>query len=194
MKKVENGYCENYYLTKDGRLYNSITKEYKRADKQNKFTLKTLGGERKKISLKVLYAKVYNKPYCEDNINDLEHEEWKEVDNTNGLYFVSNKGRIKSYKGYKAIIMTPYKTIGGYDRVDIIQDGMRVSKLIHRLVAFSFLPIRNNIDIELHHKDFDKTNNCSDNLEWLTKLEHLKKHRKGETECQTITATQTKEV
>lgn len=75
MKKIENGYCENYYLTEDGRLYNSITKEYKRADKQNKFTLKTLGGERKKISLKVLYAKVYNKPYCEDNISDLEHEE-----------------------------------------------------------------------------------------------------------------------
>lgn len=87
------------------------------------------------------------------------------MDNTNGLYFVSNKGRIKSYKGYKAIVMTPYKTKGGYDRVDIIQDGMRVSKLIHRLVAFSFLPIRNNIDMELHHKDFDKTNNCSDNLE-----------------------------
>ena len=194
MKKVENGYSDYYYLTEDGKLYNSITKEYKEANKDNKLTLKTIKGSRKKIALKVLYQMVYNKPYCEDNICDLENEVWKEVDNTNGLYFVSNKGRIKSYKGYKAIIMTPYKTKGGYARVDIVQDGIRVSKLIHRLVAFAFLPFRQSIDMELHHIDNNKENNCSDNLEWLTKVEHLKKHRKGEEECQTLTVTQTKEV
>lgn len=177
MKKIENGYCEYYYLTEDGKIYNSQTKEYKYPDKQRRFALKTLSGTRKKVALKVLYYMVYNKPYCIDEISDLKGEEWKEIDNTNGLYYVSNMGRIKSYNGYKAIVMKANKTKYGYYRLDIVQDGERVSKFVHRLVAIAFLPNPSSIDMELHHKDFNKENNCSDNLEWLTISEHKKKHK-----------------
>lgn len=177
MQKVNNGYCEYYYLTEDGRLYNEVTKEYKEADKENRFTLKTLDGVRKKVSLKVLYYKVYGKTYCKDDIRLIEGEKWKEIENTNGMYFVSNMGRIKSYKGYNAIIMKPTRTKDGYYRLDITQDGERVSKFVHRLVAFSFLPIPSKMDMQLHHKDYDKSNNKSDNLEWLTIAEHRKKHK-----------------
>lgn len=127
MKKIENGYSNNYYLTEDGRLYNEETKEYKSHDKRYRLPIKTKDGVSKKVSLKTLYNLVYNKPYCKDNIADLEGEEWKEIDNTNGLYFVSNQGRIKSYNGYDAILLKPYKTSNGYNRVDIVQDGIRVS-------------------------------------------------------------------
>ena len=177
MRKIENGYCEYYYLTEDGKLYNAQTNEYKDADNNNRFSIKTISGDRKKISLKVLYSKVYNKPYCKDDISDLKGEEWREIDNTKGIYYVSNKGRIKSYNGYKAIVMKQNKTKNGYYRLDIVQDGERVSKLVHRLVGASFLPIPDNIDMELHHKDFNKENNSYDNLEWLTMAEHKKKHR-----------------
>ena len=176
MKRIENNFCDYYYLTEDGTLFNSMNSRYKKADKQHKFILNTLDGDKKRITLKSLYLLVYNRPYCEDDIIDLENEVWKVIDNTNGLYYVSNMGRIKSYKGYKAIIMKPYKTKNGYDRVDIIQDGIRVSKLVHRLVAFAFLPIRSNVDMELHHKDFNKENNTLYNLVWLPKEEHIKKH------------------
>lgn len=177
MKKVSNGYCECYYLTEDGRLYNEETKQYKEADRENRFSLKMEDGKRKKIALKVLYSMVYNKPYCKDNIKPLEGEEWKEIDNTNGMYYVSNMGRIKSYKGYEAILLKPNVTKNGYYRLDIVQGGERVSKLVHRIVASKFLPMPSNIDMELHHKDCDKTNNKSDNLEWLSIVEHRKKHK-----------------
>ena len=177
MKQINNGYCECYYLTEDGRLYNTQTKEYKSADKDNRIVLKTEDGVRRKISLKVLYYMVYEKPYCKDDISLIDGEKWKEIENTKGMYFVSNMGRIKSYKGYKAIILKPTKTKGGYYRVDIVQDGERVSRFVHRLVASSFLPLPKYIDMQLHHIDYDKSNNKSSNLEWLTIVEHKKKHQ-----------------
>ena len=107
MKQIKNGFCDYYFLTEDGT--------------------------RKKISLRTLYFIVFNKPYCKDNIISINGEVWKEIDNTNGLYFVSNMGRIKSYNGYEAILLKPCKTKNGYYRLDIIQYGERVSKLVHRL-------------------------------------------------------------
>lgn len=50
---------------------------------------------------------VYNKEFCIDNIENLKDEEWKPIIETDGLYFVSNKGRIKSYHDYKAKILKP---------------------------------------------------------------------------------------
>lgn len=195
MKQINNGYCDYYYLTEDGMIYNSKTEEYKVADKDNRFALKKEDGSRKKIALKVLYNIVYSKPYCKDNIKPIEGEIWKEIDNTNGLYYVSNMGRIKSYKGYNAIILKPTKTKSGYYRLDIVQSEERVSKLVHRLVAQYFLELPSNIEMELHHKDCDKGNNKSENLEWLTRAEHRKKHvERRKEKCQTITAIQTKEV
>ena len=177
MQQISNGFCDKYYLTEDGRVYNTETKQYTKADKGNRFTLRTEEGGRKKVALKTLYNMVYNKPYCKDNIKPLEGEEWKEIDNTKGMYYVSNKGRIKSYKGYEAKLLKQTKTKNGYYRLDIVQDGERVSRLVHRLVASSFLPTPKDIDMELHHKDCNKGNNESENLEWLTMAEHRKKHK-----------------
>ena len=49
-----------------------------------------------------------------------------------------------------------------------MQHGVRYSKLVHRLVAASFLPLPEKIDMQLHHIDFNKNNNSANNLEWLT--------------------------
>lgn len=177
MRQINNGYCKYYYLTEDGRLYNDETKEYKEADKERRFFLYTEEGKRKKIALRTLYRLVYDKPYCKDVISPIEGEEWKEIENTRGVYFVSNMGRIKSYNGYNAILMKPTKTKSGYLRLDIIQDGERVSRLVHRLVAYYFLPNPQKMDMEVHHIDYNKENNKSINLEWLTSIEHKKKHK-----------------
>lgn len=177
MKQICNGYCSYYYLTKDGRIYNENTREYKERNKEKRFILKTEEGTSKKVALKPLYKLVYNENYCEDNIVDLEGEEWKAINNTNNLYFVSNKGRVKSKQGYEAIILKPNITTSGYYRVDIVQEGKRISRFIHRLVAASFLEMPEHIEMQLHHKDCNKSNNSVDNIEWLTIEEHIKKHK-----------------
>lgn len=176
MQQINNGYCSCYYLTEDGRLYNADTKQYKSANKEHRFSLKREDGSCKKIALKQLYKIVYGKPFCIDNIESLKDEEWKEIENTEGVYFVSNLGRIKSYSGYEALLLKPTITPKGYYRLDIVQEGQRATKLVHRLVAAAFLLPPKSIDMQLHHKDFDKSNNAAANIEWLTIREHNKKH------------------
>lgn len=176
MQQLDNGYCSCYYLTEDGRLYNSDTELYKAADKRNNFYIKREDGSTKKIALKQLYKLVYGMNYCRDNTDTLEGEEWRDIDNTEGVYKVSNYGRVKSFAVYEAIIMKPTITPKGYCRLEIVQEGQRAAKLLHRLVAAAFLMQPKSIDMQLHHKDCNKLNNAAENLEWLTPQEHRKKH------------------
>ena len=85
-------------------------------------------------------------------------------------------GRVKSYTGYKAILMKPMRTQQGYLRVEIVQEGNRTVKMIHRLVAAAFLEKPQSIDMQLHHIDENKENNTEKNLIWLTPVEHRKLH------------------
>ena len=83
--------------------------------------------------------------------------------------------------------MKANKTKQGYYRLDIVQDRMRTSKFVHRLVANAFLPVPKALDFELHHKDCNKENNSAENLEWLSSAEHRQKHikrRKSNAELQ----------
>ena len=183
MKQINNGFAECYYLTDTGEVYNNDTGKLLLPDNKHSVKLKTTDGRYKKVSIKTLYKAVYNRAFAIDKIQSLDNEVWKEVD-SKGNYYVSNKGRVKSYTGYEARLLNPYVNKSGYLRLDIIDDGIRQSKLLHRIVAAAFLPPPAKIDYQLHHKDFDKRNNAADNLEWLCIAEHLKKHReRGQAEA-----------
>ena len=176
MKQLNNGYADYYYLLEDGSVYNAAADKIIQPTKEHTYTLKTINNKRKKVSLKTLYKLVYDKPYCKDTIEDLEGEEWEEIEDTEGLYYCSNKGRIKSLQGYEAIILKGFDNKKGYLRVDIIQGGKRQTKLIHRLVAAAFLLPPKNLEMQLHHKDFNPKNNEASNLEFLSATDHYKKH------------------
>lgn len=176
LKQLNNGYADYYYLLEDGTILNYNTGKIIKPDNRKMYRLKTKDGIYKKISIRQLYKAIYNKPLCCDNIQNLENEEWKEITGTDGYYLISNMGRVKSLQNYNAIILKPYSNQHGYQRVDIIQDGKRQSKLVHRLTAAAWLPMPPQMDYQLHHKDFNKENNAASNIQYLSAAEHTKIH------------------
>ena len=185
MQQINCEFAECYYLTEEGKVYNSDTDKMICADKAHCFRLKTKDNITKKISLKVLYKKVYGKNFCYDNIENLENETWKPIELTDDIYWISSKGRVKSLVNYEAIILKP-SLVNGYERVDIYQEGKRSSKLISRLVAASFLPLPQYQDMQLHHINGERSCNNVENLVWLTPKQHQEEHRKMKQEKEKI--------
>ncbi len=181
--RVNNGFKDYYYLRDDGTLYNVKKKCKIKLDEHN-YKLATIDGKYKKISLKSLYKLVYGKNFCIDNIQDRKGEVWKEIENTNSIYYISNCGRVKSLQGYQAKILKPIITEKGYRRVTIVQNNISIKPRIHRLVAIAFLDEEKakNIDYEVHHIDKNKHNNNLSNLLLLTKDEHYKIHNQEKKE------------
>lgn len=101
-------------------------------------------------------------------------EEWRQIQGYEGLYEVSNLGRVKSLERYdkmgrliKEKTLNPRKHKKGYLYVGLSKDGIQKKYSIHRLVAIAFIPNPNNLP-QVNHKDENKENNCLDNLEWCT--------------------------
>ena len=102
-------------------------------------------------------------------------EEWKAIAGYEGLYEVSNLGRIKSLsridsRGYKRNekILKLNKDSGGYLKVSLYKNGKPKQYNVHRLVAIAFIPNPDNLP-EVNHKDENRINNYVDNLEWCNR-------------------------
>lgn len=97
-------------------------------------------------------------------------EIWKEIPGYEGLYEVSNKGRVRSLYRYKKLLK-PSPITSGYLTVELWKDKRRKRIGIHRLVAMCFCP---NPDCKpfVNHLDETRDNNNADNLEWVTHVEN----------------------
>lgn len=89
-------------------------------------------------------------------------EIWKDIAGYEGLYQVSNLGRIRN----NSFVLKPSTQLG-YNYVGLWKDNKCKRFRVHRLVAQAFIPNPLNLP-QINHKDEDKTNNCIDNLEWCT--------------------------
>ena len=99
---------------------------------------------------------------------ETENEEiWKDIFGYEGLYQVSDKGRVKSIGYGKERILKSFINKKGYIRVCIFKNGERKNYSIHRLVAQAFLSNPDNLP-QVNHKDENQSNNNLENLEWCT--------------------------
>lgn len=128
--------------------------------------------------------------------NTLKGEIWKPIKGYEGLYEVSNLGRVRSLPvitgniqqstsrgGKSMVINVPQVRLGriinpnntsvkgsdnGYLKgVVLSKKGKQKGFLVHRLVATAFLPNPHNLP-EVNHKDRDRSNNKVSNLEWIS--------------------------
>ena len=100
----------------------------------------------------------------------MKGEIWKDIEGYEGLYQVSNLGRVKSlnyHRTGKERIMKPQKTNWGYLFVGLCKDGKVKQPLVHRLVGQAFIENPNNLPC-INHKDVNPENNCVENLEWCS--------------------------
>lgn len=107
-------------------------------------------------------------------MNDIA-EEWKPVVGYEGVYEVSNKGRVKRImqcRGCRAgHILSHAKLPNGYRVVSLSKDNVAIQEYLHRVVAAAFIGQASH-GMEVNHKDFDKDHNAVGNLEYGTRLEN----------------------
>ena len=98
----------------------------------------------------------------------MDKELWLPVTDYEGIYEVSNYGRIRRIGGE---IMNGNINSYGYRVVKLSKNGRQKDKKVHRLVALAFIPTISGKDF-VTHKDGDKLNNYVGNLEWVTRGEN----------------------
>ena len=99
-------------------------------------------------------------------------EIWKPVVGYLGFYEISNLGRVKSLKDNlgrdRELILKPQKRKDGYFTIEL----KRSTKFLHRIVAEAFIPNPENKP-QVNHKDSNRENNQTGNLEWVTASENI---------------------
>lgn len=112
-------------------------------------------------------------------------EEWKDIKGYEGLYQVSNLGRVRGldrivngkgnkphFKKGRILAQRVRSKKYQYLSVNLSKDDKLITYALHRLVAIAFIPNPENKP-QVNHIDENRLNNCVDNLEWVTNYENM---------------------
>ena len=117
-------------------------------------------------------------------IMKMDNEIWKDVIGYEGLYQVSNYGRVKSFwfwnnsdnqRHYREKIIKP--KISPKDkcsRIELWRGGKHETLLVYRLELCAFTNKPYDYEMTVNHKDGNRLNNNLDNLEWLSRADNIR--------------------
>lgn len=160
----------------------SVAQKLLSVSRNNGYLVAYLGaGQRrraKKLYIEALVETLFGlTPAILDEMS-IPDEEWREIAGYEGLYQISNQGRVRAVGwfvngGAKRRYARPkLLTIGigstGYPKVELAAKGRTKTLMVHRLVAHAFVP--NPLGLEcVHHKDENRSNPRAKNLEWTSR-------------------------
>lgn len=105
-------------------------------------------------------------------------EEWRDIEGYEGLYQVSDWGRIKGLERFstnnifiKEHIKSKHSDKDGYEMVNLKKNGKHSTKKVHRLVANAFIPNLENKPL-VDHINGIRDDNRVENLRWFTSKEN----------------------
>lgn len=164
----------SYYKSSGERVRDRILKE-----RNGNVVLITSQGEHKTASI----AQLLYEYFKIGKIDNLQGEIWKDIKTYEGIYQVSNMGRVKrlncSTKTLNGKIQNNLTKLithdigkNGYHRVPLQKDKKTKKYLVSRLVAEAFIPNPNNYPC-VDHIDTNKDNNCASNLKWCTHKQNM---------------------
>ena len=100
-------------------------------------------------------------------------ENWASIEGYEGLYEVSDSGRVRSLKRATTSgkVLSQHSGTGGYLSVCLCKNNHKRSFVIHRLVARAFVD-NPELKPEVNHINGVRTDNRAENLEWVTRSEN----------------------
>ncbi len=115
----------------------------------------------------------------------MEREIWGVINGFEGLYEVSNTGKVRSldrqvfHRGNQKLhnirgrlLKTRFNNCG-YVEVRLSKEGKHYTKFVHRLIGEAFIPNPDN-KCCIDHVDGKKSRNAMENLRWLTHSENMR--------------------
>lgn len=97
---------------------------------------------------------------------ELENEKWKDIEGYDGMYQVSDLGRVRSKKYGRWKVRKQCKNCYGYLTVSLSKDSKESRFLVHRLVAQAFIPNDDESKTIINHRNSIRDCNRVENLEW----------------------------